>query len=74
MSSFTENLVIFGRMLRRAGIDVPVGSMLDLLEALTHVDMGERDEVFHTCRTVLVRRHDQLAAFETVFDAFWRTT
>jgi len=72
MSSIAGNLLVFGRMLRRVGIDVPVGGMLELIEALTHVDLAVRDEVFHTCRTVLVSRHDQLVAFETVFDAFWR--
>ena len=72
MSGFLNNLLVFGRLLRRVGFDVPVGSLLDLTEALTHVDIAARDEVFHTCRTVLVHHHDQLAAFERVFDAFWR--
>jgi uncharacterized protein with von Willebrand factor type A (vWA) domain len=70
--SFVENLVIFGRLLRRAGFDVPVGRILDLTDALTHVDVASRDEVFHTCRALLVQRHDQLATFGEVFDAFWR--
>jgi len=46
--------------------------MLDLTEALTHVDVSARDEVFHTCRALLVQRHEQLGPFEEVFDAFWR--
>jgi len=72
MSRLTDHLLVFGRLLRRVGIEVPVGSMLDLLAALTHVDLGVRDEVFHTCRAVLVTRHDQLAPFAVAFDAFWR--
>jgi uncharacterized protein with von Willebrand factor type A (vWA) domain len=70
--SFVENLVVFGRLLRRVGFDVPVGRILDLTEALTHVDLDVRDEVFHTCRALLVQRHDQLTTFGEVFDAFWR--
>ena len=70
--SFVENLVVFGRLLRRVGFDVPVGRILDLTEALTHVDLDVRDEVFHTCRALLVQRHDQLTTFAEVFDAFWR--
>ena len=70
--SFVENLVIFGRLLRRVGFEIPVGRILDLTEALTHVDLNARDEVFHTCRALLVQRHEQLAAFDEVFDAFWR--
>jgi uncharacterized protein with von Willebrand factor type A (vWA) domain len=72
MSAFLDNLLVFGRLLRRAGIDVPVGSLLDLTEALTHVDIGSRDQVFHTCRALLVHHHDQLSTFARVFDAFWR--
>jgi uncharacterized protein with von Willebrand factor type A (vWA) domain len=70
--SFVDNLVAFSRLLRRVGFDVPVGRVLDLTEALTHVSLDSRDEVFHTCRALLVQRHEQLAAFAEVFDAFWR--
>ena len=63
---------MFGRLLRRAGFEVPVGRILDLTEALTHVDLDARDEVFHACRALLVQRQEQLAAFAKVFDAFWR--
>jgi uncharacterized protein with von Willebrand factor type A (vWA) domain len=69
---FVDNLVAFSRLLRRVGFEVPVGRVLDLTEALTHVDLNSRDDVFHTCRALLVQRHEQLAAFAEVFDAFWR--
>ena len=69
---FVENLIVFGRLLRRVGFDVPVGRILDLTEALTHVNINARDEVFHTCRALLVQRHEQLRPFAEVFDAFWR--
>lgn len=70
--SFVENLIVFGRLLRRVGFDIPVGRILDLAEALRHVNVAVRDEVFHTCRALLVQRHEQLKTFEQVFDAFWR--
>jgi len=70
--AIVENLIVFGRLLRRVGFDVPVGRILDLTEALTHVNLNERDEVFHTCRALLVQRHEQLGPFEQIFDAFWR--
>jgi uncharacterized protein with von Willebrand factor type A (vWA) domain len=72
MSNLHRNLIVFGRLLRRAGIDVHVGRMIDVTEALQHVDIGSRDEVYHACRTLLVHRHDQLAVFERAFDMFWR--
>jgi uncharacterized protein len=69
---FIDNVVVFGRVLRRLGLEVAVGRIVELTEALTHVDLTVRDEVFHTCRALLVQRHDQLATFAEAFDAFWR--
>jgi uncharacterized protein with von Willebrand factor type A (vWA) domain len=67
-----ENLLLFGRLLRSAGIPVHPGRLLDVVEAFGHVDLGKRDDVYHTCRALLVHRQDQLALFDRVFAAFWR--
>ena len=72
MSRLLENLLFFGRLLRRAGIDVHPGRMIDVVEALGHVNLAARDEVFHTCRALLVHRPEQLAVFDLAFDRFWR--
>jgi uncharacterized protein with von Willebrand factor type A (vWA) domain len=72
MSQFVPNLLVFGRLLRTAGLEVHMGRMLDVAEALPHVDLGSRDQVYHACRTLLVHRRDDLATFDRVFDAFWR--
>jgi uncharacterized protein len=72
MSVFVDNLLIFGRLLRSAGIDVHPGRMLDVMEALRHIDLSARDEVYHACRALLVHRHEQLPVFDRVFAAYWR--
>jgi hypothetical protein len=72
MSALQRNLIVFGRLRRRAGMDVHVGRMIDVTDALQHVDLGSRDEVYHTCRALLVHRHDQLAVFDRAFEMFWR--
>src|SRR4030095_3643267 len=72
MSGFVENLIVFGRVLRRLGLDVHVGRLLDVTEALQHVDVGSRDEVYHTCRSLRVHRREDLETFDAAFDAFWR--
>jgi len=72
MSRLLDNLLLFGRVLRRAGIDVHRGRLLDVIEALGHVNLGARDEVYHTCRTLLVHRQEQIAVFDRAFAAFWR--
>jgi uncharacterized protein with von Willebrand factor type A (vWA) domain len=69
---FLDNLLAFGRVLRRAGIDVHPGRMIDVVEALGHVNVAARDEVYHTCRTLFVHAPDQIPAFDRAFDAFWR--
>jgi uncharacterized protein with von Willebrand factor type A (vWA) domain len=72
MSRLLDNLLIFGRVLRRAGIDVHPARLLDVIEALGHVNVGARDEVYHTCRALLVHRHEQIAIFDRAFAVFWR--
>src|SRR5471030_2241721 len=46
--------------------------MLDVVAALEHIDLGERDDVYHAIRGLLVHRHDQMATFDRAFVAFWR--
>src|SRR5881394_2435376 len=72
MSRLFDNLLIFGRVLRRAGIDVHPGRLLDLIEALGHVNLHARDEVYLACRALLIHRHDQIEMFDRAFAAFWR--
>jgi uncharacterized protein with von Willebrand factor type A (vWA) domain len=67
-----ENFLVFGRVLRREGIDVHPGRMLDVIEALRHVSLGAHDEVYHACRALLVHRPEQIGIFDRVFAAFWR--
>ena len=43
MPAFLENLLLFGRVLRTAGLDVHPGRVLDLIDALRYVDIGARD-------------------------------
>jgi hypothetical protein len=72
MSRLLDNLLGFGRVLRRAGVDIHPGRLLDVVEALGHVNLGVRDEVYHTCRTLLVHRQEEIAIFDRAFGAFWR--
>jgi uncharacterized protein len=70
--SLLENLVTFGRLLKRAGIDTHAGRTTDVVEALGHVNLDSRDEVYHASRALLVHRKDQIPIFDVAFDAFWR--
>ena len=72
MSRLLDNLLIFGRVLRRAGFRVHSGRIADLVEALGYVNLAARDEVYHACRALLVHRQDQIEIFDLAFAAFWR--
>ena len=66
-----RRLLAFGRYLRSRGLDIHVGRMMDAAEALLHVDIARRDDVYHTLRTLLVHRREDLAVFDEAFDTFW---
>ena len=66
------NLLMFGRALRSAGIDVHPARLLDAIVALGHVNLAERTDVYHACRALLVHQHEQLEMFDLTFERFWR--
>jgi hypothetical protein len=72
MSRLADNLLIFGRVLRRAGFHVHAGRLAELVDALGYVNLGSRDDVYQTCRALLVQHQDQIAIFDVAFAAFWR--
>ena len=69
---FSDNVLLFGRVLRSAGLDVHHGRLLDVLRALEWIDVGRRDEVHATLRTLLVHRQEDLERFDRAFDLFFR--
>ena len=71
--SLLDQLLTFSRVLRQAALGTHAGRTTELVQALAHVNLGSRDEVYHTCRALLVHRQDQMAIFDVAFDAFWRS-
>jgi uncharacterized protein with von Willebrand factor type A (vWA) domain len=72
-SAFLRNQLRFVRLLRRAGIPVVTTQTLAYLRALELIDVGRREQVFHTARSLLVTRAADLALFEALFARFWRS-
>ena len=72
MSAFVINLLLFGRVLRAAGVHVHRGRMADAIAALDWVGIGRREDVKATLRTLLVHRHEDLPVFDEAFDLFFR--
>jgi hypothetical protein len=61
----------FGRELRAAGLAVGPPEAIDFVRALGEVDIGDRDQVRAASRAVHVRRHEDIATHDEVFDAYW---
>ncbi len=68
-----HNLLLFGRLLRRLGLDVDTGRVIDLLQALAYLDLGRREDVYHAARALLVTRREDIPLFDAAFSAFWRS-
>ena len=71
-SHLLDNVLLFGRVLRRAGLEVHHGRMLDAVRALASIELGRKSDVKAALRTLLVHRHDDLARFDAAFDLFFR--
>jgi uncharacterized protein with von Willebrand factor type A (vWA) domain len=67
-----RNLLLFGRVLRRLGLDVDPGRMIDLVAALQYINIGRRSDFYHAARGLLVHRREDLAPFDEAFEFFWR--
>jgi uncharacterized protein len=71
--ALVPNLLLFGRVLRRAGLDVHPGRMLDALTALDCVGIRSRQDVRATLCALLVHRREDLRTFDEAFNLFWRS-
>ncbi len=72
MSALSHNVLVFGRLLRTLGLEVPASQSRDALTALAAVGLGRRADVYHALRATLVNRAADLAVFDAAFTAFWR--
>lgn len=71
-SHFLENLLLFPRMLRHAGVPISPEQTMAFAQGVTLVDISSRTQVYHTARSLLITRQEQLRLFETIFNRFWR--
>jgi uncharacterized protein with von Willebrand factor type A (vWA) domain len=63
--------VAFARVLRGAGIDVPLGATLTFTEALGCIGLGDRSGVYWAARATLLNRPEDVAVFDRAFAVFW---
>ncbi|MGO4351027.1 VWA domain-containing protein [Rhizobium sp. RAF36] len=70
---FADNIVFFGRTLRKAGLKVGPAAIADAIEAVEAIGMGSRDEFHAALSAVFVKRHEDAAVFDEAFRLFWRS-
>ena len=68
----TENIMHFARVLRRAGLPIGPGQVLEAMRAVKTVGLGNRQDFYWTLHSVFVNRRDQFYVFDQAFHIFWR--
>ena len=66
------NLLLFGRVLRAAGVHVHRERMVDAIQATEWIGVRSRADLRATLSALLVHRHEDLPVFNEAFDAFFR--
>lgn len=70
--AFLWNVTLFVRALRSAGVPTDPAGAMDLVRALTVVDIGDWEQVRAAGMAVLVRRREDMAVYDAVFRRFWQ--
>src|SRR5262245_40567673 len=67
----TRQAVGFARLLRGAGLDIPIGNTIAFGEALAAVGIDRRDSVYWAGRATLLRRPEDTEVYDRAFRAWW---
>lgn len=70
-SPLLELLTGFIIELREAGLPVSLTENLDAMEAIQHIDMGDRETLKYALAATLVKNHAHWRQYETVFDVYF---
>ena len=73
-TSLADQVVAFGRVLRRAGLKIGSGQIIDALRAVEAVGVARRDDVYQALFGVFVQRREDVEVFDEAFRLFWRTS
>ena len=70
--TFVPNLLLFGRVLRAAGVHVHRERMVDAIQAIEWIGVRSRADLRATLCALLVHRQEDLPLFNQAFDLFFR--
>ena len=67
-----DNIIGFARALRAAGVPLGPGAVIDAMNALRLIEIGQRADVYATLESIFVKRHEHALIFAQAFDLFFR--
>ena len=68
-----DNILFFGRVLRKAGMKVGPASVRDAIDAVIATGIGSRDDFYWTLHAVFVKRHEDHPVFDDAFSLYWKS-
>ncbi|MFO7168965.1 MAG: VWA domain-containing protein [Chloroflexota bacterium] len=68
-----SHVLAFVHLLRNMGVQVSTGQALDLVRALEHAPIVNREDFRSAARCTLISRRDDLPLFDAAFAFFWRS-
>jgi uncharacterized protein with von Willebrand factor type A (vWA) domain len=71
-SRLAQNILLFARTLRAAGLPIGPGKVIDAIEAVKAAGIGTRDDFYWTLHAVFVQRREQREIFDQAFHIFWK--
>lgn len=66
-----EAAVVFGRVLRRAGLPVGTDRVVEFARSLEELDVSRREDVYWAGRTTLCSRREHFELYDKAFEVFW---
>ena len=70
--SLARNITHFARALRRAGLPIGPGRVIEAVRAVEAVGFTERQDFYWTLHAVFVARPEERAVFHQIFRLYWR--
>jgi hypothetical protein len=72
VQGLARHILMFCRTLRRAGLPVGPGQVIDAIAAVRQVGLQRRDDFYYALRTVLVTGPSQFRLFHQAFQVYFR--
>jgi uncharacterized protein with von Willebrand factor type A (vWA) domain len=69
----TQHVISFGRVLRRAGLEIGTGQIMDALLALDLIGLRRKEDVYQALYSIFVTRQENQEIFNQAFEIFWRS-